>query len=152
VVAREEIGPSEVNALLNKHSGLLGLSGISNDMRVLLEAEGKGNDRAKMAVDVFCYRLKKYISAYVGILGGVDGLAFTGGIGENSDIIRARGLQGMEALGCLIDPSRNNGVQGVEAEISPAGARSRVFVIPTNEELLIARDTYSLVANRSPET
>jgi acetate kinase len=119
VVAREEIGPSEVNALLNKHSGLLGLSGISNDMRVLLEAEGKGNDRAKMAVDVFCYRLKKYISAYVGILGGVDGLAFTGGIGENSDIIRARGLQGMEALGCLIDPSRNNGVQGVEAEISP---------------------------------
>jgi acetate kinase len=152
VVAREEIGPSEVNALLNKHSGLLGLSGISNDMRVLLEAEGKGNDRAKMAVDVFCYRLKKYISAYVGILGGVDGIAFAGGIGENSDVIRARGLQGMEALGCLIDPSRNNGVQGVEAEISPAGARSRVFIIPTNEELLIARDTYSLVANHSPDT
>src|SRR5262245_61629507 len=146
LVAREEIGPSEVNALLNKHSGLLGLSGISNDMRVLLEAEAKGNDRAKMAVDVFCYRLKKYISAYAGILGGVNGLAFAGGIGENSDIIRARALEGLEVLGFSIDPTRNVGVQGAEIEISQPGAKSRIFVVPTNEELLIARDTYSIAS------
>jgi len=146
VVAREEIGSSEVNALLNKHSGLLGLSGISNDMRVLLEAEAKGNERAKMAVEVFCYRLKKYLAAYVGILGGVDGVAFAGGIGENSDIIRARSLQGLEALGLSVDPVLNSGARGVELEISPAGARSRIFVVPTDEELLIARDTYALVA------
>ena len=149
VVAREEIGASEVNALLNKHSGLLGLSGISNDMRVLLEAEAKGNERAKTAVDIFCYRLKKYIAAYVGALGGVDGIAFAGGIGENSDIIRFRALQGLEALGLSIDAGRNDGVRGIEAEISPVGARSRLFVVPTNEELLIARDTYSLVSTAS---
>ena len=149
VVAREEIGASEVNALLNKHSGLLGLSGISNDMRVLLEAEAKGNERAKTAVDIFCYRLKKYIAAYVGALGGVDGIAFAGGIGENSDIIRFRALQGLEALGLSVDAGRNDGVRGIEAEISPVGARSRLFVVPTNEELLIARDTYSLVSTAS---
>jgi acetate kinase len=149
VVAREEIGSSEVNALLNKHSGLLGLSGISNDMRVLLEAEAKGNERAKTAVDIFCYRLKKYIAAYIGALGGVDGIAFAGGIGENSDIIRFRALQGLEALGLSVDARRNDGLRGIEAEISPVGARSRLFVVPTNEELLIARDTYSLVSTVS---
>ena len=152
VVGREEIGPSEVNTLINKHSGLLGLSGISNDMRVLLEAEAKGNDRAKLAVEVFCYRLKKYISAYAGILGGVDGLAFAGGIGENSDVIRARCLQGLEGMGFLIDTTRNTGVRGVETEISPAGTRPRIFIIPTDEELLIARDTYALVAGYPPKT
>jgi acetate kinase len=151
VVGREEIGSSEVNSLLNKHSGLLGLSGISNDMRVLLEAEAKGNERAKLAITVFCYRLKKYLAAYVGALGGVDGLAFAGGIGENSDIIRLRALEGLAVLGLSIDPARNRGLHGLEAEISPAGAPSRVFMIPTNEELLIARDTYSLVSAPSKD-
>jgi len=149
VVAREEIGASEVNALLNKHSGLLGLSGISNDMRVLLEAEAKGNERAAMAIKIFCYRLRKYIAAYIGVLGGVDGVAFAGGIGENSDVIRLRAVEGLEALGLAVDVERNRGIRGTEAEISPSGARSRVFVVPTNEELLIARDTYSLVSTSS---
>ena len=84
VMRKEELGPWEINALLNKHSGLLGVSGISNDMRTLLEAEEEGNARARLAVDVFCYRLKKYIAAYIGVLGGVDGIAFAGGIGENA--------------------------------------------------------------------
>src|SRR4029453_15128230 len=88
-VAREEIGAAEVNALLNKHSGLLGISGVSNDMRALLEAEAQ-NPRARLAVDVFCSRLRKYAPPYRGVRGGIDGLAFPGGIGENAPAIRAR--------------------------------------------------------------
>ena len=88
VMRKEELGPWEMNALLNKHSGLLGISGVSNDMRALLEAEATGNERARLAIDVFCYRLKKYIGAYVAALGGVDALAFAGGIGENAPVVR----------------------------------------------------------------
>ncbi len=144
-VAREEIGALEVNALLNKHSGLLGISGVSNDMRALLEAEA-ANPRARLAVDVFCYRLRKYVAAYMGVLGGVDGLAFAGGIGENAPAIRARALAGLEGLGISVSESANAAVHGSEAEISPAGASTRVFVVPTNEELLIARDTCAIVS------
>jgi acetate kinase len=142
---REEIGMWEANALLNKHGGLLGISGVSNDMRALLEAEAEGNARARLAVDVFCYRLRKYVAAYMGVLGGLDGLAFAGGIGENAPAIRARALAGLEGLGVSVDASSNAAARGSEAEISPAGARARVFVVPTNEELLIARDTCAIV-------
>jgi acetate kinase len=147
LMAKEELGILEVNALLNKHSGLLGLSGLSNDMRVLIEAEAAGNPRAKLALDLFCYRLRKYVAAYVGVLGGVDGLAFAGGIGENSPLVRARALQGLEALGLGLDAARNDAALGAEAEISRAGAGCRVFVVPTNEEILIARDTFRLVSD-----
>jgi acetate kinase len=146
VVAREEIGPAEVNSLANKHSGLLGISGLSNDMRTLLEAEAQGNERAKLAIDVFCYRLRKYIAGYVGALGGADAVAFAGGIGENAPAIRERSMSGLDAVGLLLDPALNMAAFGREAEISPPGARARVFVIPTNEELLIARDTYRIVS------
>jgi acetate kinase len=151
VMAREELGTSEVNALLNKHSGLVGISGVSNDMRALLGAEAAGNERARLAVDVFCYRLRKYVAAYTGVLGGVDGIAFAGGIGENAVAIRQRALQGLEALGIAVDPARNAERRGSEGEISPSGARSRVFVVPTNEELLIARDTARIVAGLPAE-
>jgi acetate kinase len=150
VVAREGIGAAEVNSLANKHSGLLGISGLSNDMRTLLEAEAQGNDRAKLAIDVFCYRLRKYIAAYVGALGGVDAVAFAGGIGENAPAIRERSMLGLHAVGLVLDPALNTAARGVEAEISPPGARARVFVVPTNEELLIARDTYRIVSGLSP--
>jgi acetate kinase len=150
IIAREEIGPTELNALLNKHSGLLGISGVSNDMRALLEAEASGNERAKLAVDVFCYRLRKYIAAYAGALGGVDAVAFAGGIGENAPAIRARSLTGLEALGLSIDPVRNEAARGTEADISPAGAAARVLVVTTNEELLIARDTFRIVSGLPP--
>jgi acetate kinase len=149
---REEIGTGEANALLNKHSGLLGLSGVSNDMRALLEAEAAGDARARLSVDVFCYRLRKYVAAYMGVLGGIDGLAFAGGIGENADSIRTRALAGLEGLGVSLDRSRNAGAHGIEAEISPPGAPARVFVVPTNEELLIARDTWGIVSRTQSQS
>jgi acetate kinase len=150
VMRKEELGPWEVSALLNKHGGLVGLSGISNDMRALLDAEKSGHARARLAVDVFCHRLKKYIAAYVGVLGGLDGLAFAGGIGENASEVRRRALHGLDALGIALDPAASDGARGQEAEISPRGARTRVFVVPTNEEILIARDTLHIVSGRPP--
>jgi acetate kinase len=145
LMAKEELGSTELNALLNKHSGLIGLSGLSNDMRKLLEAEAAGNERAKLAIDVFCYRLRKYVGAYVAALGGLDALVFTGGIGENAPGVRARSAQGLGAMGITIDEARNAAARGVEAEISPEGASCSVQVLPTNEELLIARDTFRIV-------
>jgi acetate kinase len=145
VMAKEELGPGELNALLNKHSGLLGLSGLSNDMRKLLEAEAAGNERARLAVDVFCYRLRKYIAAYVGVLGGLDALVFTGGIGENAAAVRERSVAGLGAMGVAIDPAANAQARGREADVAPPGPGCRVLVVPTNEELLIARDTYRIV-------
>lgn len=150
VMRKEELGPWELSALLNKHSGLLGLSGLSNDMRALLEAEAEGSGRARLALDVFCYRLKKYIAAYVGVLGGIDGIAFAGGIGENAPLVRRRALEGLDGLGLALDAKANDEARGQEAEVSPRGARARVFVVPTNEEILIARDTLHIVSGRSP--
>ena len=145
LAAKEELGSAELNALLNKHSGLIGISGLSNDMRKLLEAEATGNGRAGLAVEIFCYRLRKYVAAYVGALGGLDALAFAGGIGENSPAIRARSLEGLGAMGLCLDAARNEAARGREAEISPEGSATGVFVVPTNEELLIARDTFAIV-------
>ena len=145
VMAKEELGPAELNALLNKHSGLIGVSGLGNDMRRLLEAEAGGNERARLAIDMFCYRLRKYIASYVGALGGADALVFTGGIGENATAVRARAVVGLAPMGIAIDPERNAAANGREAEISPAGSPCSVQVIPTNEELLIARDTFRIV-------
>jgi acetate kinase len=149
VMRKEELGHWEMNALLNKHSGLIGLSGSSSDMRALLEAEKGGDERARLAVDVFCYRLKKYIAAYAGVLGGVDAVAFAGGIGENAPVVRARAVAGLEALGLRVDPGRNAEAVGREADISAAGAGARTLVVPTNEELLIARDTWRIVAEKA---
>jgi acetate kinase len=150
LMRKEELGPWEMSALLNKHSGLFGISGVSNDMRTLLEAEQEGHARARLAVDVFCHRLKKYVAAYVGVLGGIDGIAFAGGIGENAPAIRRRALESLDALGLALDHRANDDVRGQEAEISPRGSRVRAFVIPTNEEILIARDTLHLVSGRPP--
>jgi acetate kinase len=145
VMAKEELGAGELNALLNKHSGLLGVSGLSNDMRKLLEAEAAGNDRARLAVDMFCYRLRKYIASYIGALGGLDALVFTGGIGENAAAVRERSVAGLATMGVAIDPAANAQARGREADVAPPGPGCRVLVIPTNEELLIARDTYRIV-------
>jgi acetate kinase len=150
VMAKEDLAPAELSALLNKHSGLLGLSGHSNDMRTLLEAEAAGQVRAGLAVDVFCYRLRKYIAAYVGALGGLDALAFAGGIGENAPEVRRRALLGLDAVGLAVDLDRNENARGIEAEISGTGTKARVFVVPTNEELLIAQDTFAIVSGLVP--
>jgi acetate kinase len=137
----ERLNVEQMDSLLNHASGLYGISGVSNDMRTLLESVRGGNGRARLAIDVFCYRIRKYIGAYFAALSGVDAVVFTAGIGENAPAIRAAACESLEALGIRIDPARNEAALGVEADISADGAATRVWVIPTNEELLIGRDT-----------
>lgn len=142
VIAKEELTIAEADTMLNKHCGLYGLSGVSNDMRELMKERDAGNDRARLAVDVFIYTLKKQIGAYLAALGGADAVIFTGGIGENAPEIRARSLAGLDYAGVLIDETANAKLfGGAEGAISTAESRVRVYVIPTNEELVIARDT-----------
>lgn len=145
VMHKEDLTEQQATALLNKHSGLYGISGLSNDMRELLAEEAKGHERAHLAIEMFCYRLRKYVAAYAGVMGGVDAVIFTGGIGENAPPIRERSLRGLEFMGLSLDPERNRAAVGREGEISAAGSAVKALIIPTNEELLIARDTLRLV-------
>lgn len=138
---REDVPAEEVEDWLNTRSGLLGVSGRSADMRELLEAERQGDIRASLAVDMFCYRVRKYIGAYLAILGGADGIIFGGGIGENAPAVRARICAGMDWCGLTVDPDRNAGVIGSEARISADGSRPQAYVIPVDEAVIIARDT-----------
>jgi acetate kinase len=140
---KEGMSLVEIDALLNKQSGLLGLSGLTNDMRDLLAEEQEHNDRrAKLAVDIFCLRVKKYIGAYLAEMSGADAIVFTGGIGENSPPVRQRVCRELEWLGIEIDEEVNAQLfGGKEVETSKPSSRVKLFVIPTNEELLIARDT-----------
>jgi len=144
-LAREEgLSAEEVEQMLNKRSGLHGLSGQSRDMRDLLERE-RYDPRVRLAVEIFCYRAKKYLGAYLAALGGAEAILFSGGIGENSPEVRARICEGMEWCGVLIDPLRNKELIGQEGEISSEKSRVRVFVIPTDEELIIARETAACI-------
>lgn len=132
----------QVNQALQHDSGLLGISGLSNDMRDIVQAAEKGQDRAKLAMGIFSYRLKKYIGAYTAVLGRVDALVFTGGIGENSAPVREMVLQGLTPMGYVMDAQANvAAVGGREAEISSGPGPVKILVVPTNEELLIARQT-----------
>jgi acetate kinase len=150
ISAKEGLSPHEVETLLNTQSGLLGISGLTNDMRVL-QAELKEHDdrRARLAIDVFCYRARKYIGAYLGAMGGADGIVFTGGIGENSPEIRAQICQGLEWAGLVLDQEKNQKMIGVEGMISGEASRLGAYAIPTDEELLIARDTVRCVLGES---
>ena len=135
----------EVNDLLNKKSGLLGISELSNDCRVVEEAAAEGHEGAKLAMEVMAYRLAKYVAAMAVAAGGIDALVFTGGIGENSDIVRAQTVAHLGFLGLNIDGEANLAVRfGKEGIISPQGATPAVVVVPTNEELMIAHDTAAL--------
>ena len=147
VAAKEGLSAQEVESLLNKQSGLLGISGLTNDMRELLDEAHENNDRrARLAVEVFCYRARKYIGAYLAAMGGADALVFTGGIGENSPEIRERIARGLEWMGLELDEERNRThAGGREGLISRDGSRLAAYVIPTDEELLIARDTVRCV-------
>ncbi len=134
----------EIDRLLNKESGLKGLSGKSNDMREVLEAAEAGDMRCKMALAVFCYRIKKYIGSYIAALGGLDVLIFTGGIGENSPEIRARVCQGMDVFGIAVDDTVNRqtvAMRGQVVDIAAPGSRIRILVVPADEERMIARET-----------
>jgi acetate kinase len=138
----------EVDHLLNHASGLKGISGRSNDMRELLAVAGTGEARAQLAIDVFCHRIRRYIGAFSAVLNGADAVVFTGGIGENAPEIRARVCAGLDGLGIGLNADLNHSLRGREADLTAPGARVRVWVIPTNEELLIARDTAALLRGR----
>ncbi len=146
IAAKEGLLPHEVERLLNTQSGLLGISGLTNDMRVLQEELRLTDDRrVRLAIDVFCYRARKYVGSYLAAMGGADALIFTGGIGENSPEIRARICAGLEWAGLKIDAEQNAKAHGTEARISEEAATLAAYVIPTNEELLIARDTVRVI-------
>ena len=134
----------ELNDMCNKKSGLLGISGVSNDMRNLREQAQGGNERAKLAFDIFCYRIKKYVGTYTAVLGRLDALAFTGGIGENAADVRQQTCENLEQIGIKIDPAANEKTIRKEGLISSADSRVKVYCIPTNEELAIAQDTFRL--------
>ena len=140
-----DLSVMEIDTLLNKKSGLLGVSGVSNDMRACEEAAAAGNERARLAIEMYAYRIKKYIGAYTAILGRVDALVFTAGAGENGIGLRRKVVDGLSGLGYDLDVSKNE-VRGKEVDISTEASRSRILVIPTNEELMIARDTYAIAA------
>ncbi|MHC4396563.1 MAG: acetate/propionate family kinase [Planctomycetota bacterium] len=134
-----------LNTLCNKKSGLLGISGVSNDMRNLSELAENGEARAKLAIDIFCYRIKKYIGTYTAVLDTVDAVVFTGGIGENVPSVRAAVCSGLTQIGIELDPERNNATLQKESEINTKNSPVRVLVIPTDEESAIAGNTYELV-------
>ena len=138
--------PQEMADYLNKKSGVLGITGISSDMRDVEAAANEGNERAKLALKMYFYRIKKYIGAYAAAMGGVDAIVFTAGVGENQIDMREQSCEGLEFLGIKIDKEKNN-TRGKEAEISTDDSTVKVWVVPTDEEIVIARDTMALVLN-----
>ena len=145
IANRENLSIEETSDLLNKKSGVLGISGISPDMREIEKAAAEGNERAQLALDMFHFRIRKYIGAYAAVMDGVDMIVFTGGIGENADLTRREVCSGLGYLGVTLDQEKNNGLRGKEAVISAAGSKVKIAVIPTDEELVIAKDTFGLV-------
>ena len=146
IATKEGLSPHEADALLNTQSGLLGISGLTNDMKVLEEELREHDDRrVRLAIEVFCYRARKYIGAFLASMGGADAVVFAGGIGEHSPEIRARICAGLEWAGLTLDPSQNQQTVGREGRISTAESGLHAWVVPTNEELLIARDTVRCV-------
>ena len=133
---------------MNKQSGLLGISGTSNDMRNLTEAAAEGSARAKLAVDIFCYRVRKYIGMYTAVLGTLDAVIFTGGIGENAVEIRRQICSDLDQIGIEMDFDQNRSTRGTESLISSPSSRVKVYVIPTDEEAAIAKDTYALTTDK----
>jgi acetate kinase len=143
----QKMSVDEIDRLLNKHSGLLGLSGRSNDVRELLRLKDSGDEHAALALEVFCYRIKKYIGAYLAVLGRLDALVFTAGIGENCPFVRQRSCTGLEGLGIAVDPAKNEARDVCNQDVSRDGTPVRILVIPTDEEKLIALDTYALTGS-----
>ncbi len=146
LIEHDNYNAAMLNDLLNKKSGVLGISGISSDFRDLDEAAKKGCERAELALNVFSYQVKKYIGAYAAAMGGIDALVFTAGIGENNSDIRKRIVEGMEFVGIEIDDEKNRS-RGIEIDVSKPNAKVKTLIIPTNEELAIARETVSLLNN-----
>jgi len=148
VMSKEELTLGEVNSMLNKHSGMLAISGFSGDMREIVEAMEDGDKNARLAFDMFCYRLRKYVGAYAAAMNGLDALVFTAGIGENSPHVRKAVCEGLTFLGIELDEAANRQRSKEARVISTPQSRVKVLVVPTKEELIIARDTYRLVTER----
>ena len=144
LMEKEKMSVKDISDFLNKKSGVLGVSGVSSDFRDVQEAAENGNERAQLALDIFCYRVKRFIGDYMGVLNGADAVVFTAGIGENNDLVRSKILKDMDFLGIAIDEEKNK-VKGKEIDISAPGAKVKTLVIPTNEELAIARETKKLL-------
>ncbi|MBB6690219.1 acetate kinase [Cohnella xylanilytica] len=148
-INKEDLTLNEVNSMLNKHSGLMAVSGISSDMREVVQAMEEGSDSARLAFEMYAYRIRKYVGAYAAAMNGIDVLLFTAGVGENSAVLRKRVCEGLTFLGIDLDENRNEVRSGETRRISADRSRVEVLVVPTNEELLIARDTYRLARNRA---
>ena len=147
LIEHESIPLNEMTSILNNKSGLLGLTGFTNDMRSIVAEAKSGNERAKMAIDVYCYRIKKYISSYLGVLNSADAIVFTAGVGENNPIIRNLCCEKMHNLGVELDDKANNLVSQDERVVSSLKSTVKVLVIPTNEELMIAREAVRVLTN-----
>jgi len=145
IINKEEIDVPIANTLVNKHSGMLGVSGVSSDMRDVELAAEQGNKRAKVTLEMYYYRIRKYIGAYTAAMGGVDVIIFTGGVGENDSVTRYLTTKDMEYMGLEFDQEKNKGLRGKEAILTRDNSRVKVMVVPTNEELVIALDTYEIV-------
>ena len=143
IMAKEGLNYAEANTLLNKHSGLVGISGVSSDMREVIAELKQGNKKAQYAFDVFTYRIKKYIGAYMAAMGGADAIVFTGGIGENSPDVRKACCSGLDFFGITLD-DKSNTSEAKEKTIHAENSRVKVLVVPTNEELMIALDTATI--------
>ena len=146
LVEKEELSLSEVHALLNRHSGLLGLSGYASDMRDVLTEAVTGDARCREAIDVYCYRAKAYLGQYIAVLNGCDAIVFTAGIGEHSPEIRAQICSDLENLGIRLDEAANREAIGKEMRISTQGSTVQVWTIPTDEELVIAIDAMKIAS------
>jgi acetate kinase len=149
IMAQEELSLHEANTLLNKHSGLYGISGLSGDIRELLEASDNGQPNAKLAMDVYTYRIKKYIGSYTAAMGGLDMLVFTAGVGENAADVRRRVCSDLDLFGIKIDDEKNKSHDGGIGIVSADDSGVSVVVVPTNEELVIARETEQIINRES---
>jgi len=147
IIKKEELDIESANTLINKHSGMLGISGVSSDMRDIEKAAEEGNERAQCALKMYQYRIKKYIGSYAAAMGGVDVIVFTGGIGENDWQTRQNSVSGLEFMGAELDITKNTGLRGKTMDIATENSKVRILVIPTNEELVIASDTYEILEN-----
>jgi acetate kinase len=146
MMSQEGMNIDEALDVMNKKSGILGISGKSSDLREILEGMQEGDDRCRLAVQMVAYNIKKYVGSYVAALDGVDALCFTGGIGENASLIREIVCAGLDGMGLVLDPVKNNKRRSDARDIATNGSASRIFVIPTNEEYVIANDTYKVVS------
>jgi acetate kinase len=144
LMERKEMDTHQIINYLNKKSGILGISGISSDLREIIKASEDGDERAKIAIEMKCNRIKKYLCSYAGLLGGIDAICFTAGIGENSDLIREKVCAGLEFMGIELDLEKNSTRISGNREINKKSSKIKIYIIPTNEEYVIAKDTYSL--------